>query len=163
MSINQNQLEKLLITLLFISIAFLFMSCGSRKVSKTAVKEEIKTEITATEKKDVETNKEIKTVVNDETDEIEVIPIDTAKVIIINGKTYKNAKVKIVKRKVNTTIAEKATVKDNSVKKADIITTEKAQTKTNDTQRKSNPLLNLLWLLIPAAAYFLYKKNLFII
>jgi hypothetical protein len=157
MSLKNNFLEKLIITLVFISIFLMLLGCGSRKVQKSVVKESLLTEKTATEKKDIATNKEVKTVVIEEVEEVEVKPIDNEKEIIVNGKTYKNASVTTRKKKVNTTIAEKATVKDNSVKKADTITTEKAETKTNNTQRKSNPFLPFLWLLIPIAIYFVWK------
>ena len=157
MNLNLFDIRKLLITLLALSLIALLSSCGSRKVQKSNVKEEVKTEQAVIEKKDIETKTETKTVVNDQSNEMEITPIDTSKVLIINGKTYKNAKVKIVNRKVNTTIAEKATVKDNSVIDTRVKNSSKNATKVKNTERKSNPFTSLLWLLIPALIYAAWK------
>ena len=152
-----NDIRKVLITLLALSLIALLLSCGTRKVQKSNVKEEVKTEQATTEKKDIETKTETNTVVNEETDEIEITPIDTAKAIIINGKTFKNAIVTLRKKKVNTTIAEKATVKDLSKHETKAITTVKKQEVKRNTERKSNPFLPLLWILLPAIVYAVWK------
>ena len=157
MNLNLFDIRKLLITLLALSLIALLSSCGSRKVQKSNVKEEVKTEQAVIEKKDIETKTETKTVVNDQSNEMEITPIDTSKVLIINGKTYKNAKVKIVNRKVNTTIAEKTTVKDLSTHETKAIVTVKKQEVKRDIERKSNPFTSLLWLLIPALIYAAWK------
>ena len=152
-----NDIRKVLITLLALSLIALLLSCGTRKVQKSNVKEEVKTEQATTEKKDIETKTETNTVVNEETDEIEVKPIDTSKTITINGKKYKNAIVTLRKKKVNTTIAEKATVKDLSKHETKAITTVKKQEVKRNIERKSNPFLPLLWILLPAIVYAVWK------
>ena len=157
MNLNLFDIRKLLITLLALSLIALLSSCGSRKVQKSNVKEEVKTEQAVIEKKDIETKTETKTVVNEDTDEIEVKPIDTSKTITVNGKTYKNAIVTLRKKKVNTTIAEKATVKDNSVINTRVKNSSKNATKVKNTERKSNPFTSLLWILIPALIYAAWK------
>ena len=157
MNLNLFDIRKLLITLLALSLIALLLSCGTRKVQKSNVKEEVKTEQAVIEKKDIEIKTETKTVVNDQSNEMEITPIDTSKVLIINGKTYKNAKVKIVNRKVNTTIAEKATVKDLSTHETKAIITVKKQEVKRNVERKSNPFTSLLWLLIPALIYAAWK------
>jgi len=157
MTPDLNDIRKVLITLLALSLIALLLSCGTRKVQKTNVKEEVKTEQATTEKKDIETKTETNTVVNEETDEIEVKPIDTSKTITINGKKYKNAIVTLRKKKVNTTIAEKATVKDLSKHETKAITTVKKQEVKRNIERKSNPFLPLLWILLPAIVYAVWK------
>ena len=157
MAPNLNDIRKVLITLLALSLIALLLSCGTRKVQKSNVKEEVKTEQATTEKKDIETKTETNTVVNEETDEIEVKPIDTSKTITINGKKYKNAIVTLRKKKVNTTIAENATVKDLSKHETKAITTVKKQEVKRNTERKSNPFLPLLWILLPAIVYAVWK------
>jgi len=112
---------------ILILLCIIGCSCGSRKVQKSTIKEEIKTE----KKIDSTAQKEIKTVINDETNEIEITPIDTSKVLIINGKNYKNAKVKISNRKTKTDISAKEktkltkNVKSNIVKSNIVKKTEK--------------------------------------
>lgn len=148
---------KLLVTLLALSLLVLLCSCGSRKVQKSSIKEEIKTEQSTTENKDIEIKTDTQTVINDESQEIEITPIDTAKVLIINGKTYKNAKVKILNRKTETKIDSKETIKDKTQTQIKAITAAKKQVKTKDIEKKSNPFTPLLWLLIPAIGYLIWK------
>ncbi len=149
---------KLLVTLLAISLLVLLCSCNStRKVQNSTSKESLQVEQSTTEKKDVTTETETQTVINHESNEMEITPIDTSKVLVINGKTYKNAKVKILHRKSNTTIAEKATVKDKTKSETKQATVRNTRTVEKDTEKKSNPFLPLLWLLIPAAIYLIWK------
>ena len=157
MTPNLIDIKKLMITLLMLSLIWLLSSCGTRKVQKTIVKEETKTEQSTTDKKDIVIDNQTKTVINEDADEIEVKPIDTSKAIIVNGKTYKNAIVTLRKKKVNTIIENKEIVKDNSVKTAKAITTSKKDNKITAIERKSNPFTFLLWLLIPLGLYLLYK------
>jgi hypothetical protein len=155
--IDLNSIKKLLITLLALSLITLLMSCGSRKVQKSVVKENTTTEIATTEKKDIVIDNQTKTVINEDADEIEVKPIDTSKAIVVNGKTYKNAIVTIRKKKVNTVIENKEIVKDNSVKIVKVVTETKKDNKDIAVERKSNPFLPLLWLLIPLIGYLVWK------
>lgn len=157
MNLNLFDIRKLMITLLMLSLLWLLMSCGTRKTQKSNVKEETKTEQSTTDKKDIEIKTDTKTVINDESSELEITPIDTSKVLIINGKTYKNAKVKITNRKTETKIDAKETVKDLSKSETKAIIAVKKQTRVKDTERKSNPFLPLLWLLIPATIYAVWK------
>jgi hypothetical protein len=143
--------------IILLSILVIFASCGSRKVQKSVVKENTTTEKTETEKKDIVIDNQTKTVINEDADEIEVKPIDTAKAIIVNGKEYKNAIVTLRKKKVNTVIENKEIVKDNSVKTVKAVATTKKDNKDIAVERKSNPFLPLLWLLIPAIGYLIWK------
>jgi len=143
--------------LILLLLLFTLVSCSTRKVQKSSTKEEAKTEQATTEKKDITAEKEAKTVINDESNEMEITPIDTAKVLIINGKTFKNAKVKILHRKTATNITAKETVKDKTKSENKAITAVKKQATTKDIEKKSNPFLPLLWLLIPAGIYLVWK------
>jgi len=161
MNLKLIDLFRVLITLLAFSLIMLTCSCGTRKVQKTIIKEETKTEQATTEKKDITIDNQTKTVINEDADEIEVKPIDTSKTITVNGKKYKNAIVTLRKKKVNTIIENKEIVKDNSVKTVKEVTTSKKDNKITAIERKSNPFLPLLWLLIPVAVcYFIWKYKL---
>jgi len=157
MNLKLIDLFRVLITLLAFSLIMLTCSCGARKVQKSIIKEETKTEQATTEKKDITIDNQTKTVINEDADEIEVKPIDTSKAIIVNGKTYKNAIVTLRKKKVNTVIENKEIVKDNSVKTVKEVKESKSQSNTKDVERKSNPFLPLLWLLIPIIGYLVWK------
>jgi len=148
---------KLLVTLLAISLLVLLCSCGSRKVQKSVLKESLTTEQATTEKKDITIDSQTKTVINEDADEIEVKPIDTSKTITVNGKKYKNAIVTLRKKKVNTVIENKEMVKDNSVKIDKKATVLDFRTVQKDIEKKSTPLLPLLWLLVPIGAVLLYR------
>lgn len=146
-------MKKILLLLLIIILS----SCGTRKVKKSDVKEETKTEQSTTKANDIESKTETNTVINDESNDVEITPIDTSKAIIINGKTYKNAKVKFVNRKSQTAITKKETVRDLSKQETKAIIAVKKQEVKRNVERKSNPLLPLLWLLIPAIGYLIWK------
>jgi len=146
-----------MITLLMLSLIWLLCSCGTRKVQKSSTKEETKTEVNATVNNDIEKSTQTNTVINDESNEMEVIPLDTTKPLLINGKSYFNAKVKLTHRKAKTEITAKEVVKDLSKHETKAIITAKKQTRVKDTEKKYNPFLPLLWLLIPAAILLVWK------
>ena len=152
-----KEIFKLLVTLLALSLLVLMCSCGSRKVQKSNVKESLKVEETTKINNDIEKKTETKTVINDESNEIEITPIDTSKVLIINGKTYRNAKVKFTTRKSKTDITAKETVKDKTKSETRAITATKKQTRVKDIEKKTNPFTSLLWLLIPVIGYLIWK------
>ena len=146
-------MKKILLLLLIIILS----SCGVRKVQKSDVKEETKTEQSTTKANDIESKTETNTVINDESNDVEITPIDTSKAIIINGKSFKNAKIKIINRKIKTKIDAKETVRDLSKQETKAIIAVKKQEVKRDIERKSNPFLPLLWLLIPAIGYLIWK------
>jgi len=157
MNLKLIDLLRVLITLLAFSLIMLTCSCGTRKVQKSTIKESLQVEQATTEKKDISVDNQTKTVINEDADEIEVKPIDTSKTITVNGKKYKNAIVTLRKKKVNTVIENKEMVKDNSVKIDKKATVLDFRTVQKDIEKKSTPLLPLLWLLVPIGAVLLYR------
>jgi hypothetical protein len=106
-------------TTLILSLIFLF-SCGSRKVenTKTETKEVIKTDsivkIIEEIKIKIDTKKDI------EKNEFTYTPIDIKSEFIIDGKVYKNVRIRHAKVKDNTNVKELKTIaknKDIAVKK----------------------------------------------
>jgi len=86
------------------------VSCGSRKVNKSVIEQETKTETqtvvkeqTKTEVKEEENTKIVDT---SNTDEIEFIPVDNSKPMTINGKTYFNTILKQKKTKNNISVVK---------------------------------------------------------
>jgi len=144
--------------LIAILLLLLLTSCGSRKVQKSVVKDSFTTEQATTENKDIEKVAEARVLIDEQTNEIEIIPIDTAKVMIINGKEFKNGKVRIITKQVKTDISEKETFTDKSKKTNNVKTNTVKKNLVKKTERKSNPLWNLLWLLIPIFLFALYLK-----
>lgn len=105
---------------IFIIFSLLLVSCGSRKVSKTTIEEkkdstsvvDIKTNIETKETTEVNTNSKIDTT----TDEIIIEPVDNTKEIIVNGKTYKNVKIRHKKTKDNSLHTNQKKVVKNALK-----------------------------------------------
>ena len=138
-------------------LALTLISCSTRKVeaSKQTVKEEVTQ--TAKEETKTETNENVKVIDSSTAYEVEFIPIDSNKPIIVNGKSYLNVRIKHLKRKNNiTTISTK---KVAQIEKKEGKTNVKREVKVKDkvTQRESVPMW-WLWILILGIAYLGYRK-----
>ena len=130
----------------YILILLLLVSCGSRKVQIDKQNEKTKTE-TKTEIKIVDRTKLIDTTV---IDELEIIPIDTLKPIVIDGKSYFNAKIKHVKTKKHISIDKdiKSEVKQVKIENKKVSRKHKAIEKT----------FSYWWLLLLIPIYYVYRK-----
>lgn len=80
-------------TKLIILSTLLLVSCGTRKVEQ---KTDVTTKEVTTDNSVIETKTDTNVKVIDctSTDEIEIIPVDNSKEIVVNGKTYKNVRLK---------------------------------------------------------------------
>ncbi len=149
----------------------LLFSCASRKVD-VKVKEvkkdslvETKIDLTENKVKDsiVETN--IKTILN--VDEIIIKPLDTCKVFIVDGKTYKNAILTYKKTKSNTLYNNNIKVSENTLKnvKTDIKvkTSSKENIKEKQIDKKANYFIYLWFILGILILYLIWRsKRLFL-
>lgn len=122
----------------------IFASCGTRRVNKSEIKTEEKTvsQTSVVDNSKTTTLADTNTKVVDltKTDEIEISPADTSKVMVVNGKTYRNA---ILKRKkvANNIVADKsekvAQTEQKAVKMDSNITIEKkSESKTKNLLRE---------------------------
>ena len=138
---------------IFILVSFVLLSsCASRKVNKTT--EEIKQTYVETVQNNIQTKENIAIKVIDSTDEICIEPIDTIKPMIIDGKSYLNAKISHKKRKVNANIISDKTTSDLSAKS--VIEKTEVVNDVKITERKSG--FNWWWLLLLLIpAYIIYK------
>ena len=139
------------ITILLFSI--LLISCGTRKVSIQEIKKDSSSQIYTKIVTNELTNSETKN--NIIIDEFIITPLDTCKDIVVNGITYKNAILSYKKTKDNSLRTEQKIVSKIEDKQQIVKTSYKEDKK--DIERKSNPLLNLLWLLIPIGLWLLYE------
>lgn len=133
-------------------LLILLTSCATRNVNKST--EEIKQDKVEVIQNNVQTKENAVVNVIDSTDEICIEPIDSVKPMVIDGKSYLNAKISHKKRKVNTSIISNKTTSDTGVKK----TTEKIEAikEVKETERKSSFNWWVLLLLI-VPAYIIYK------
>jgi len=129
-------------------LLLLLSSCATRKV----VKEEVKIDKVEVVQNNIQTKENTDIKIVDTINEICIEPIDTIKPMIIDGKTYVNAKISYKKQKVNTSIVSNKTTSDLSTKKI----TEKVAVFKKDTERES--IFNWWWLvLITIIIIIIYK------
>lgn len=155
-------------------VILVMLSCSSRKVETQIDKKEVKTENNIVKesenKKESEKKEDINTNIKEVTNEDESIiePIDPTKEMIVNGKSYKNAKLTNKKtNKVKDTqeqkkVAEKVkeTKITKQVDKSKSSVSEKSKSKKVD--KKESFIFSIcFWLiliLILLTLYWLYKK-----
>ena len=155
---------------IFIIISLILVSCGSRKVSKTTVEEkkdsttivDIKTNIETKETIEVNNNSKIDTT----TDEVIIEPVDNTKEIVVNGKTYKNVKIRHKKTKDNSLHTNQKKVVKNALKqqiKHNKQTTSTSKvSKDKKIDKKESLVKYLYYLIIFIILYYIYKKRSYI-
>lgn len=151
---NQNRNWILFLGYIVVSSIVITMlsSCGTRKVVIDEVKKDSLSQISTK----IVTKEDIKIENNIVIDEFTISPLDTCKDIVVNGITYKNAILSYKKTKDNTIQNIKVSKVEDKEQTVKSIIREKKK----EIERKSNPMLNLLWLLIPLSAYVIYKFKL---
>lgn len=142
------------LTLIFLSL--LLFSCVTRKaiVSKSYVESRIDSVVS--EKKDSLSVQQNGVIIDETVDEIEVVPIDTSKPIVIGGKEYFNASVKIKKTQKKTVDTTKTTVSKSSDNQIKFTKSENKQTLNKSVDKKT---FSLWWglLLIPLVAWLVKR------
>jgi PBP1b-binding outer membrane lipoprotein LpoB len=146
------------ITLLILALTL--VSCSTRKVAKSEVKETTEVKAIDTTKTVTNTQKFERSVDTSTVSEFEIVPIDITKPMVINGKTYTNA---ILKRKVtklnkvveiDTKVAE---IESKGVNKA--IKTERT-IKEKQTEREGVSSWFWFWIVVCLVLVFLIYRNL---
>ena len=141
--------------LVIMALAFL-CSCASRKTDRKEEKQKI--DFTEQTSEETKTDSQTTTKVIDTStiDEIEIIPIDSTKPVVINGKTYLNAKIKHVKRKNNITTDKVEKVAENQRKAVKTQLKANTQVKEKQTERESG--FSWWWLLMLIPIYVIYRE-----
>jgi hypothetical protein len=155
---NDNTNNFLLIAIVIgLITAIVLTSCGSRKVQKSETKETEQTEIKTEEKTETKLTDNTKIIDTSTTDEIEILPVDNTLPFTVNGKEYKNVKIRHKKSKKNITINKDVKVQHNTQKsglktvKRDLIIERKV------IDRKQSYWW-LLWFLLLIPAYYVWRK-----
>jgi hypothetical protein len=153
---NENNLI-LVAIILALFFAIVLTSCGSRKVQKSETKEQEQ----KTEKITLETETRVtdntKIVDTSTTDEIEISPISDTLPMVVNGITYKNAKIKRSKKKNNISIVKDVKVQHNAQKRDLKVVKSNRIIEVKQIERKEYYWW-LLWFLLLIPIYFVYKK-----
>ena len=141
--------------LIFI-LALLLTSCGSRKVAinNTEIKKDSTaiTEVKVEEEIKVEIEEKNNVFVFDEAEEIEISPIDTSKVMYVDGKIYENVVIRAKKNKSGilhtNNIKASQTQRIDSLSKSIVVEKERTSIKTKDIDKKAAIDLHIMWWII---------------
>ncbi len=153
---NGNNILLLAIVLGLLGAIFL-TSCGSRKVNKSEIKEQEQ----ITEKITLETEMRVtdntKIIDTSTTDEIEICPVSDSLPMVVNGITYKNAKIRRKKSKNNISIAKDVKIQHKAKKEGVVMVKRNKIIEVKQIERKESYWW-LLWFLLLIPIYFGYKK-----
>ena len=143
--------------LTLILLSFLLFSCASRKVMVTKTEVHTYVDSTAVEKKDSVSVQQNAISINEETEEIEIVPIDTAKPLIIDGKQYFNATIKIKKARKQVVDTSKVTVSKSVENKISVKKDIKSKVFDKKVDKKANYLFYIWLLLIPICLWLIWR------
>lgn len=158
MGLQEGDKQKLIFMLRYsvILLIVLSFSCKTKKqVSKVSI--ETKTETVIVEKKDSVSVQQNAISIKESIDEIEVVPIDQSKPIVVGGKEYFNATVRF--KKINREIVDttKIVVAQIVDKKIEVKQEGSKKEFTKEVERKFN-YYSLLWLLLIPLLLWVFKR-----
>jgi hypothetical protein len=143
-------------TLIILS-SFVLFGCASRKVQKTEVKETTEVKAVDTTKTVTNTQKFERSIDTSTINEIEIVPIDSAKPITYNGKVILNGILRFKTTKVNKVVEIDTKVAQIESKGVSVGSKQVIETEVKETERKNLPIW-WLWILLIIPIYFIYKK-----
>lgn len=139
-----------LLTLVFLSLTL--FSCATRKVAMTKSVVETKTDSVVVEKKDSVSVQQNAISIKESIDEFEIVPIDTAKPLIIEGKKYFNAAIRLKKTNREVVDTTKIVVAKSEERTIEVKKEEEKKSVDKKVEKKSFTFIWLWVLLIVAAA-----------
>lgn len=155
---NNNGNNIILIALILALLcAIVLTSCGSRKVSKSETKEQEQKTEKITIESETRVTDNTKIVDTSTTDEIEICPVSDSLTMVINGITYKNAKIRRKKTKNNISVVKDVKVQHNAQKEAVMMVKKNKFIEVKQIERKQSYWW-MLWFLLLIPIYFGYKK-----
>ena len=133
--------------LTLICLSLLVFSCSTKKVAISKSLVETKVDSVVVEKKDSVAVQQNAINIKEDIYEIEVVPIDNTKPIVIGGKEYFNAAVKIKNTKREVVDSTKIAVAVSDYKQTEVSKEESKETYEKSLDKKPNAL-NMAWLLL---------------
>jgi hypothetical protein len=146
-----------LLTLIFLST--LLLSCVTRKVAITKSHVETHVDSVVVEKKDSVAVQQNAISIKEDVEEVEIVPLDTTKPMVIGGKEYINATVKIKKKKKEVIDTTKITVVKSEQKQTQVKKEEKKDTFVKAVDKRPS-YFNLWWLLLIPLVVWLVRRYL---
>ena len=144
---------------ILILLSTLFFACGARKVNKQEKVEEKTTVEVVTQKDSVSEVVKTEIKYDVETHEIETTPIDSTKEFVVEGKKYFNARIKIKKKKDNTTYSEDNKVSNTSLKQSKTVVKELKKDKVKTVDKKASYACVFWWILLLLILYVLWRNK----
>ena len=139
-----------LLTLVFLSLTL--FSCATRKVAMTKSVVETKTDSVVVEKKNSVSVQQNAISIKESIDEFEIVPIDTAKPLIIEGKKYFNAAIRLKKTNREVVDTTKIVVAKREERTIEVKKEEEKKSVDKKVEKKSFTFIWLWILLIVSAA-----------
>lgn len=146
---------------ILILLSTLFFACGARKVNKEDKIEEKATVEVVTQKDSVSEVAKTEIKFDIDTHEIEIIPIDSTKEFVVEGKKYFNAHIKIKKKKDNTIYSKDSIVSKTSQKQSKTVTKETKKEKVKIVDKKEAKTFWFwlsFWIILLLLIIWLYQK-----
>jgi ABC-type oligopeptide transport system substrate-binding subunit len=153
---NENNILLLAIILALITAIFL-TSCGSRKVAKSETKEQEQKSEKITLETETRVTDNTKIIDTSTSDEIEICPVSDSLPMVVNGITYKNAKIRHSKKKNNISIVKDVKVQHNAQKSGVMMVKRNKIIEVKQTERKESYWW-LLWFLLLIPVWYYGKK-----
>ncbi len=138
-----------LLTLVFLSL--LLFSCSTKKVTTTKSYVQTRTDSVVVEKKDSVSVQQNAISIKESIDEFEIVPIDAAKPLVIDGKEYFNAAIRLKKTNREVLDTTKIVVAKSEERTIEVKKEETRKEVDKQVEKKSSNLI-WLWLLLIAAA-----------
>jgi hypothetical protein len=155
---NNNGNNLLLIAIVLALLGAIFLSsCGSRKVNKSETKEQEQKSEKITLETETRVTDNTKIIDTSTSDEIEILPVDNTLPFTVNGKEYKNVKIKHKKTKNNISIAKDVKIQHKAKKEGIVMVKRNKVIEVKQIERKESYWW-LLWFLLLIPIYILYKK-----
>ena len=143
--------------LIFLLLSLSLFSCASRKVAINKNQVETHIDSSSVEKKDSVSVVQNAISIKEDIHEMEIVPTDSTKPLIIDGKQYFNATIRIKKTHRHTVDTSKATVALSSIKQTTLKKSVKEKSYNKTVDKKANYFVYLWLLLIPAIAWLIKK------
>lgn len=144
------------ITLIFLSL--FLISCASRKVDTNKVNIVNKVDSTSVIKEETTIDKSNYINKTTDTDELEIVPIDSTKPIIINDKAYFNAVLRYKKTKLVLVDTSKVKVSKNALKTVVVKKNTNSKTFVKSIDKKSNYIWWIIIIIAAALGVYAWKK-----
>lgn len=143
---------------ILILIILLLSSCAARKVNVDKVDSVVKSDSTSVTKQEVVTTQDNHVSIVTNTDEIEISPVSDTIPMVVNGITYKNAKLRYKKTKNVLVDTSKIKVAEKTSIKVEVKKEDKVKTFKKAIEKESSYAVYIWWILIIIILIYLYNR-----